>query len=117
MYAARGSHDGERVMIDRKVRRRLRDAEVLAMRDVLIVERVARGEYQADIARLLRIDQSLVSRRLSLLPSSLRDSIVTLSIRYPDGIPDEARDRIVRAIVEHRDRTSKRAARHANDRH
>ena len=103
MLFARETYDGEAMNAERKPRRRrMRDEEVLADRDLWMVEQSARGKSQDYIGRHLRVDRSLVSRRVALVPAVIRERIKDLVPRHPDGIPASIMDRLRSGLLEYR---------------
>jgi len=65
--------DGRRLVLEKK--RRLRDHEVLAVRDRDMWRKRCEGHSLAEIGREFRISEGLVSRRLSEMPHTIKQEI------------------------------------------
>lgn len=108
MHGARGHAGGERAESMRKVRRRIRDGELLATRDLLMLEFACRGWTHERIAGTFRVARPLVTVRLKhRIPAKIRRAMEAAAYRYPDGLPIEVSDRLREALMEERDRAQK----------
>jgi hypothetical protein len=104
MYAARGSLDGERVEVVRLRRSQgIREPEAQAIRDLYILEQVARGRRQRWIAARLGMTQPAVSQRVAAdYPESFRTELPKLIRHHPGVLPDDLMDRLVAGLIEWR---------------
>jgi hypothetical protein len=83
--------------------RRLRDEEERIDRDLLLVEFAVAGQSQSAIARRLGLPRKTVADRLTrYIPADVRDLITVLARRFPDFIPDAAKDEARDLLRRHR---------------
>jgi len=81
----------------------LYDPQVKAERDVLMLELVALGWSQVKVSRVFRCRQGTVSKRLRSIPGPVRARLEREIGTSRERLPDERRERVVKALLEYRE--------------
>lgn len=89
-------------------RRRMTDEDLLIDRDLMMLEKHYGGRTHAEVARIFRVSQQLVSYRFKHeIPAPVREGMAELVKRYVqcqgfDLVPDEAKELLRRVYRRHR---------------